>query len=333
MNIKKIKFLRIKILTLAFALLFVVTACGPQKPEAAIKMVALKGPTSMGLAKLFKDQKEGKSESLASYTIAASPDQAVTAFTSGEADLVTVPSNLAALLYKKLEGDVQVLHINTLGVLYVVDPKGQVHSLEDLKGRTLYASGKGASPEYILSYLLDEKGIDRESIKISWQQDHTQCLQALTKDPEGLALLPQPFVTVAQTKMKDLKVALDLTREWDRAQEGKDPASALVMGVTIARKSFVDRNKALIDLYLKEARESLTYVLDHSEEASRIIDEDLDIIKAPIAQKALPHCNLVYIDGQEMKDKLGGYLSVLQKEDPKSVGGELPGDDFYYFSK
>ena len=180
---------------------------------------------------------------------------------------------------------------------------------------------------------MDEKGIDRKSVKIEWEQDHTQALQALAKDPDALALLPQPFVTVAQTKMKNLKIALDLTKEWDKVQEGKNPASALVMGVTIARKSFVDKNTALIDRYLEEAHESLNYVVNHPQEASRIIGEDLDIMKAPIAEKALPYCNLVYIDGQEMKDKLGGFLSVLFKENPKSLGGQIPGEDFYYFAK
>lgn len=325
--------LAIKTVSIFFVFLLIITACGPREPQASINVVALKGPTSMGLSKLLKNQKEGKSKSLSSYTIVDSPDQAVTAFVNGEADLATVPSNVAALLYQKLKGDVQVLHINTLGVLYILDPQGRVKSLEDLKGKTLYASGKGASPEYVLSYLLDEKGIDRKSVKIEWEQDHTQALQALAKDPDALALLPQPFVTVAQTKMKNLKVALDLTREWDKVQEGKNPASALVMGVTIARKSFVDKNKALIDRYLEEAHESLNYVVNHPQEASRIIGEDLDIMKAPIAEKALPYCNLVYIDGQEMKDKLGGFLSVLFKENPKSLGGQIPGEDFYYFAK
>lgn len=323
----------LRIFSFIFALLLVFTACSPKKEVSEIQMLALKGPTSMGLAQLLKDQKDGNENTLKGYSVASSPDQALTAFVNGEVDLATVPSNMAALLYQKLKGDIQVLHINTLGVLYIVEAGQTVKTLKDLEGRTLYAAGKGATPEYALAYLLDENGIDRQSVHVEWQQDHTQALQALAKDPQGLALLPQPFVTVAQTKMEKLHIALDLTEEWDKIQEGSQTPSALVMGVTIARKSFVDEHKSLIDQYLKEAEASITFVRDNPQEAGKIIGDDLDIIKTPIAQKALPYCNITYIDGQEMKDKLQGFLTFLFKENPKSVGGQLPGDDFYYLAK
>ncbi len=317
---------------LFLAVALFLTACssnGKKESSAPIRIIGLKGPTSMGMVKLMADAKENPKALPLSFELVTSPDQAVPKILKGEADVAALPANLGAVLYQKSKGEIVNLNINTLGVLYIVEKGDSIQSIKDLKGKTLYASGKGASPEYILRYLLKENGIPPEEVHVDWKNEHAEALAALSEDPKALALLPQPFVTIAQTKVKDLRIALDLTKEWDKTQEKEEKPSALVMGTLLCRKEFVLAHPEEIKALLKAYEGSVTYVNENKKEAAQLIEE-FGIFPAPIAEKSLPYCNLVSITGPAMKERLCGYLEVLFRENPKSVGGKLPGEDFYY---
>lgn len=296
----------------------------PAAPAEKVSVIGLKGPTSMGMVKMM-DGNENYD-----FSITGAIDEVTPAILQGNVDIAAVPANLSSVLYNKTEGKVKVIAINTLGILYIVENGDSVQSVADLKGKTIYASGKGATPEYALNYVLAENGIDpAKDVTIEWKNEHTECLTAVASTENGIALLPQPFVTTAQMKSDSLRVALDLTKEWDALQEGKESASAMLTGVVVARAEFIEENPEAVADFLAQYKESVAFVNENLEEGSALI-EKYDIVPAAVAKKAVPACNIVYIDGAEMKEKLSGYLSVLFEQNPKAVGGALPADDFYF---
>ena len=299
--------------------------------EDSVNILALKGPTAMGMVSLMNQADKGEvTDENYNFQIVASPDEVTPAIAQGTADIAAVPANLASVLYQKTDGSVQVLTINTLGVLYLVENGDQIQNISDLKGKTIYASGKGATPEYALNYILKENGLTPgEDVQIEWKSEHTECVAALAEHEDAIALLPQPFVTTAQSKNDSLRVALDLTEEWDNIQKENGGNSSLVTGVTVVRTEFVQEHPEIVEDFMERYQESVTFVNDHAEEAAKMIG-NYDIIPEEVAKKALPECNIVYIDGAEMKEKLSGYLEVLKQENPQAVGGTLPTDEFYY---
>lgn len=302
----------------------------PAAVNTSVSVMALKGPTAMGMVKLMDDAESSDSTYSYDFTIAAAVDEVTPAIVQGTVDIAAVPANLASVLYNNTEGKVQVLAINTLGVLYIVENGDSIQSVADLKGKTIYASGKGATPEYALTYILTENGLDPEKdVTIEWKSEHTECLSAVTASENGIALLPEPFVTTAQTKAEGLRTALDLTKEWDSLQNGKENASALLTGVVVARTEFIENHPEAVADFMEQYAQSVAYVNENIEESSALI-EKYDIVPAAVAKKAVPACNITYIDGAEMKEKLSGYLSVLFEQNPKSVGGALPADEFYF---
>ena len=301
------------------------------RAEDSVNVLALKGPTAMGMVSLMDQADQGEiTEETYDFQIVASPDEVSPAIAQGTADIAAVPANLASVLYQKTNGGVQVLTINTLGVLYLVENGDQVQSVSDLKGKTIYASGKGATPEYALNYILKENGLTPgEDVQIEWKSEHAECVAALAEHEDAAALLPQPFVTTAQSKNDSLRVVLDLTEEWDKIQKDNGGNSSLVTGVTVVRTEFAQEHPEIVEDFMERYQESVSYVNEHIEEAAKLIG-DYDIVSEEIAKKALPECNIVYIDGAEMKEKLSGYLEVLEQENPQAVGGALPADEFYY---
>ena len=313
----------------------------PEAPDftpAEFKIAALKGPTAMGLVELMSlsdmanEMVEGKEDVVSTgntydFTLAGSADEVTPALIKGDLDMACVPANLAAVLYGKTNGAVEVLAVNTLGVLYIVENGDAIQSMADLKGQTIVAAGKGSTPEYALRYLLTENGIDPDNdVTIDWKSEHSECVAALASGQATIALLPQPFVTVAQTKIEGLRMALDLTAEWDKLDNG----SGLITGVIVARRDVVEANPGAVDHFLQDYAISVEWVNDNPADAAQLIAEYGIIEAAPVAEIALPYCNIVCITGSEMKDKLSGYLQVLADAEPASVGGALPGDDFYY---
>lgn len=287
-------------------------------------IMALKGPTAMGMVQMMQNPGDRI------FEIAPAIDMVTPALVQGKADIAAVPANLASVLYNNTDGAVQVIAINTLGVLYIVDSGDTVHSVEDLRGRTLYASGKGATPEYALNYILSASGIDPEKdIQIEWKSEHAECLAALMAEEGAIAMLPQPFVTTAQTKADHIRVALDLTAEWDALQKDAAAPSALLTGVAVVRRAFAEEHPDEVAAFLEDYKASVAFVNENTEAAAQLVGQ-FDIVPAAIAAKALPACNITFIEGDEMQQKLSGYLAVLLEQNPKAVGGKLPADDFYF---
>lgn len=298
-----------------------------KKDQTPLRIGALKGPTSMGMAYVFAaaDAKEN----VLQYRILGSPEELIPLLAKKELDVAAVPSNLAAVLYAKTKGDIQVLNINTLGVLYLVERGERVQSIADLKGKTLLASGKGATPEYALHYLLQANGLAWEDVRVEWKSEHAEVVAALAENKDAVALLPEPFVSSAEAKIADLRRAVDLTAAWDEAQKGGKAPSALVMGVLIARREVVKEHPEAIAQLLSAISQSVDQVKQDPAAAAKVIGT-LGIVPEAVAQKAIPHANLVSITGAEMKEKLSGYLRVLEKQNAEAIGGALPADDFYY---
>ena len=296
-----------------------------------VNVAALKGPTSMGMVQMMKENDEGKiTSNNYKFQILSAVDEVTPKIVKGEVDIAAVPANLSSVLYNKMEKNLQVLAINTLGVLYICETGDSIHSVADLKGKTIYASGKGATPEYVLNYILEKNGLQvGTDVTIEWKSEHAECVQALAQDPNAIAMLPQPFVTAASAKNDKIHSALDLTKEWDAIQANEKNKSSLITGVVVARKDFVEAHPEAVMDFLEKYKASIKYVNENNDEAATMI-ESYDIIAAAVAKKALPFCNITYIDGKDMKEKLSGYLNVLNEQNPKSVGGSLPEDDFYY---
>lgn len=295
-----------------------------------VNIAALKGPTAMGMVDFMDKADSGAlTDNDYHFEIVAAVDEVTPKLVQGQVDIAAVPANLASVLYNNTDGGVKVLAVNTLGVIYIVESGDTVSDISDLKGKTVYASGKGATPEYALNYILSQNGIDPgNDLTIEWKSEHTECLSALMAEENAIAMLPQPFVTTAQTKSESIRVALDLTQEWDKL--GAD--SALLTGVVVARKEFVESNPAAVEAFMEHYEDSVRFVNENVEDASALI-EKYDIVPAAVAVKAVPNCNIVCITGDEMKQKLSGYLAVLLEQNPKSVGGALPADDFYYIKE
>ena len=335
-------------LTLALLLALSLTACGQKAEEPApeeapaqeepvqeapaeesvtTRIAALKGPTAMGLVKLMSDDPQSADGPLYDFTLAGAADEVTPSLIKGDLDMACVPANLASVLYNKTEGQIVTLAVNTLGVIYIVENGNAVQSMADLAGKTVVAAGKGSTPEYALRYLLTENGIDPDTdVTIDWKSEHAECVAALASGAATIALLPQPFVTVAQTKIEGLRMALDLTAEWDALDNG----SGMITGVVVARKSFVEEHPAAVAAFLEDYAASVDWVNSNTADAAQLISQFGIIEAAPVAQKALPYCNIVCITGDELAEKLSGYLEVLFEAEPTAVGGKLPGDDFYY---
>lgn len=288
--------------------------------EEVIHIGALKGPTAMGMAQLLEDEEY-------EFTIAASPDEIVPMIVQGKVDIAAVPANLGAVLYQKTEQKVSVLAANTLGVLYIVENGDTVKSAEDLKGKTIYASGKGATPEYALNSVLEANGIDPEKdVTIEFKSEHAEVVAALAQDQTAVGLLPQPFVTTALMKNENLKVALDLNELWESSAADD---SRLVTGVVVVRNEFAEENKEALDAFMDAYQESVDFVNTDTEAAAEIIGAH-DIIPKEVAVKAIPECSIVFIEGDEMETMLSGYLATLEEQNSEIIGGKLPDEAFYY---
>lgn len=301
-----------------------------QEEDVTIRLGGLKGPTSMGMVKLLADNDAGATTNSYEFTMAGSADELTPKLLQGELDILAVPVNLGSVLYNNSEGSVQLLAVNTLGVIYLVEKGGQtVTDWASLKGQTIYATGKGSTPEYALNYLLEKNGLDPAAdVTIEWKSEPAEIVAQMAAQDHVIALMPQPFVTVAQSKFSDLTVALDLTAEWDKLDNG----SQLITAGLVVRKEFAEAHPQAVADFLAEYAASTAYVNENVTEAAQLV-EQYDIVEAAVAEKAIPACNIVCITGQEMMTSVQGYLQVLFDQNPQAVGGSLPGDDFYYLAQ
>lgn len=221
--------------------------------------------------------------------------------------------------------------INTLGVLYVLENGSTINSVADLKGKTIYATGKGATPEYILNYILKANGIDPEKdVTIEYKTEHAELAALAATGKVAISMLPEPNVTAVLKQNKNARIALNLTEEWDKAVAANGENSKLAQGCIIARKDFVEKNPEAVARFMDAYKASVESVNSAPAEAAALVVKHGIMPKAAIAQAAIPNCNITFIEGAEMKDIMSANLNVLFNANPKSIGGAMPGDDFYY---
>lgn len=306
-------------------------AAEAEKTDSATETLhvgSLKGPTTMGLVSLMDKASKGETDGAYEFTMAADASELAAQVVSGDLDIALVPANLASVLYQKTKQGIEVIDINTLGVLYVVSADDSIHNIADLKGKTLYMTGKGTTPDYVLQYLLSANSMSADDLTIEYKSEATEVAAVLKENADAVGLLPQPFVTAAMAQNENLKMVLDLTEEWDKTQP--ENGSSLVTGVTVCRKDVLEQNPEAVDTFVKEHGESADWVNANVADAAELVAAAGIIEKAPIAAKAIPYCSIVCMDGEDMKTRLSGYLEALYELDPSAVGGQLPDDAFYY---
>ena len=328
-------------LLLALTLALSLTACGgqansePEQPEtqeeltaAEINLYVLSGPTGIGAMNLWAAADAGETKNTYHITMPGANDEVVAALSNGEADIAAVATNLAATLYNKTSGGVTVLAVNTLGVLSMLSNGQEVNAVSDLKGKTIYAPGQGANPEYILRYVLSGNGLDPDKdVTLRFVGEGSELLTVWQSDPEAVILAPQPVATSILMQNENAKTLFDMTEEWDKIAGGD---STLMMGCVIVRNEFLQANPGAVELFLQEYAASIEKAQSDVEGTAALCQQYGLIPKAALAQKAIPSCGLTFVTGAEMKTGLSGYLQVMFDANPKSVGGTLPGDNFYY---
>ena len=326
-------------LLLALTMALSLTACGtqadtePQQPDdtpapAEVNLYVLSGPTGIGAMNLWAAADAGETQNTYHITMPGANDEVVAAISNGDADIAAVATNLAATLYNKTSGGVTVLAVNTLGVLSLLGSGQEIASIADLAGKTIYAPGQGANPEYILRYVLSGNGLDPDKdVTIRFVGEGSELLTVWQTDPEAVIMAPQPVATSILMQNENAVTLFNMTDEWDKVSGGD---STLMMGCVIVRNEFLQENPGAVALFLQEYAASIEKAQSDVEGTAALCEQYGLIPKAALAQKAIPSCGLTFVTGAEMKSTLSGYLQVMFDADPKSVGGAMPGDDFYY---
>ena len=317
------KYMSILLVLLMLVALF--PGCAAAEEPTVIRIGSLKGPTTMGMVKLLSDNEAGLTAVKYESTVVANATELMPLFLRGELEVLALPVNAGAVLYNKSQAGATLLAVNTLGVLYIVEKGGEtVQSVADLKGKTIYATGKSTTPEYALSYLLAENGLDiAADVTMEWKSEASEVVAQISTLDSAVALLPQPFVTVAQTKVEGLRVALDMTAEWANV------GSTLITGGLIIRTAFLNEHPEAVKAFLEEYAASTQYVNENVEEAAALVEQYIGVA-AGVAKKAIPACNIVCMTGEEMKAAAEKYLTVLFELNPDAVGGAMPEESFYY---
>lgn len=325
---KKIKkrMLSVLCVTMVMGLL---TACGKTpEDDTVIRIGSLKGPTSMGILSMMEEAEEKGEDAEYSFQMATAADELLPLMVKGELDIALIPANVASVLYQKMEGRLSVIDINTLGVLYLVSGDTSIQEIGDLEGRTVYLTGMGTTPDYVLQYLLSENGLDQTMVNLEYKSEATEVAALLAEEPESIGLLPQPFVTAACMQNETLHVLMDMNEEWSKIQGAE--GSRLVTGVTVVRSEFLEEHEASVNRFLEKHAASTETINDDPEKGAALAVQAGIVAKEAIALKAIPECNITFIKGEEMKQALSGYLEVLYELAPESVGGTMPEEAFYY---
>lgn len=315
-----------KVLVLTCVLVSMVlglNGCGEERSTETVRVGSLKGPTSLGLLAMMYEEGAADRDTY-EFHMAVSSEELLPLMAKGELDIALFPANAAANLYAKTEGNISVIDVNTLGVLYLVTGDQTVKSIQDLEGRTVYLTGKGTTPEVSLCYLLQEYGV--ADCRLEFKSEPTEVVAALSAEPEGVGVLPQPFVTAALAQNQALSVVEDFNKLWCATEGG---AGGMVTGVTVVNRDFMDQFPEAVERFMNAHSESVSKVNDDPEQAAVWAVEAGIVAKEEIARQAIPSCNLVCIMGEPMQETLSAYLQVLAEFDGKLIGGELPGEDFY----
>ena len=315
---------------LVFAFVVLLAACGEKRETGEMDVYVLAGPTGIGAVNLWAQSEAGETANTYNFKLVSENEEIIAAISKGEADIAAVATNLASSLYNKTNGQVTVLVVNTLGVLSILTNGTELNSISDLAGKTIYAPGQGANPEYILRYVLEGNGLNPDTdltIKFVAKGDELPAVWA--KEPEAVIMAPQPVATSILIKYQGAKTAFDMTEEWNKFSGKND----LMMGCVIVRNEFLKENAGVVKTFLEEYEKSVMSASADAAATGALCEKYGIIPKAAIATKAIPSCGLTYIDGADMKAGLSSYLDVMYRANPKSVGGALPTDDFYYVGK
>ena len=296
-----------------------------------INVAVLKGPTAIGMLKLMSDNKNDYTTHNYNFSVYTDPTLVVPEVVKGNIDIAAVPTNVAANLYHKTNKGVSVIAVNTLGVLSIVTNGESVSSIADLKGKTIYATGKGATPEYALNYILEKNGLEvGKDVTVEYKGEHSELATLVAAGEVKIAMLPQPFVTTVTTANEDVRIALDLSDEWKKIAEVED--SELVMGCIIVRNEFLEKNKQAVNTFLNEYSHSTEYANEKYDKTGSLAAE-FEIMDAAVVTQAIPNCNIVFMRDDKMKTNVSAYLKTLFDANPQSIGGALPDEDFYYVQK
>ena len=304
------------------------SGCGREAGPESVRIGSLKGPTSLGILDLMDRAEKGETKHPYEFRMAVGADELLPLMAKGELDMALIPANVAAVLYHKTEGGVCVVDIKTLGVLYLVTGDEAVAGPADLKGRTICLTGKGATPEASLRYVLDRSGLGEGDYVLEYRSEPTEVAALLAEDPSRVGLLPQPFATAALMQNGDLRIAMDMNAQWEQLQGGE--GGGMVTGVTVVRREFLEEHEDVVEDFLEEHGSSVAAVNGDPEKGAALAVRAGIVAKEAIAAEAIPRCNLVCVTGEEMKAALSAYLEALAGFDAGLIGGALPEEDFYY---
>ncbi|MCQ2530096.1 MAG: ABC transporter substrate-binding protein [Lachnospiraceae bacterium] len=291
-----------------------------------MEIACIKGPTGVGMVKLMEDAETGNAKNDYAFTVVSSADEISAKIVSGDINIASVPTNLAVKLYNKTEGKIQMLAVNTLGVLSVIENGNSISSFADLKGKTIYSTGEGSNPEYILRYLLEQNGMTvGEDVQIQFVATNDELIAQLVSGNAEVAMVPEPAATTVLTKSESLNRVLSINDEWEKVQ-----GDGLMMGCIVALDTFVEENQAAVDMFLREYEASINYAKENITDAADLCEKYEIIPAAKVAEQAIPQCNLTFVTGKEMQEQILPYFEVLKGFDPTSIGGKLPENDFFY---
>lgn len=299
----------------------------PVVEEVVVNIAVITGPTALGMIKLIDEEPSLGDNVTTHYEIVLSPDILVSKLLSGEFDIAALPTNLAATLYNKGAG-YQLLAMNTWGVLYIVSTDTSISSWDDLKGRTINTFGRGATPDVVLRYLLSANSIDPDKdVTIDYSiPQQTGLASAMIAGKVDTALLPEPLVTMVTTKNSDLKIVIDLQSEWEKIHGADIP---MAQGSLVVRKEFAEKNPEIVAAFLTLYEESISWVNTNPEQAGVLVEKHIGI-PAKIAEKAIPRSNIRFMTAMDARQPVERYLEVLYNFSPRTVGGKMPDEGFYY---
>ena len=295
-------------------------ASEPEFTGAEVKIGVLKGPTGMGAAWLIDQNEQGLTLNSYDFTVAGAPDELTGRLINGDLDMAALPTNAIATLYNKTEGGIVALGVNALGVLYVLERGDSIGSVADLEGKTILTSGQGSTAEYVLNYILEKNGV---SADIYWASEHSEAASLALAGEYDVVMLPEPHVTSVTTKDPEFRVALNLTEEWEELGGG-----VLPMGGIAVRRAFLDENPEAVAEFVKDYAASVSFTNESPAEAAALI-EKYEIATAAVAEAAIPRCNMVWLHGEDYAETLENFLGIVYEANAASVGGTMPGEDFY----
>ena len=313
-----------KLLCAALALVLILSLSAALADDGKVNVFALKGPTGIGMVGVMENHPETYN-----FTLAGAPDEIVAAIASGSADIAACPTNLAATLYNKTKGNVQLAALNTLGVLHVVSSDHTIDSIDDLAGRKVYATGQASVPEYVIRYLLESAGVS-DKVELEFVSEHSELATLMAAGKAEIGILPEPHVTSALMQNAALKPVIDVTVAFEEAAKAAGTDMVLSMGCVIVRREFAEAHPEKVEDFLDAYSESVSMVNADPAAASQLVEKHGVMPKAAVAARAIPNCHIVFIEGAQMRTQIEPLYTLLHTANPAAVGGALPGDDFYY---